>query len=380
MSKNSCEQFVKLCITFLFCFCLFFPLAEMFLTVLPRTKNNENRVLAKFPDVNIKRLDAFPKQFDTYFNDNFGARNQLVSIYNQFTKQLLHINSHDAIVIAGKNGHLYWASMSLPQHKLFASFTKKQVDTIIDKFKTRNEWLKKRGIKFYVLFAPAKQSIYPEFLPFSLTNFGISSHAEQIYARLQNEIPDLNMIDARQDLLEHKKKYTVYQKTDNHWSAYGAWLASNKLTSRIHLDFPNVNATPLSNFKIKYDWENGSNLASILNLSESMKEYHIKLIPKFNRKAKDGMKAKYPPTKNFGYAAEYEIVKEVADTSLPKAVIIRDSFCSSVLPFLSENFSKSVYIWDGWQYKENREIIVKEKPAIVILVVSDEKLDEMLKW
>ena len=40
-----------------------------------------------------------------------------------------------------------------------------------------------------------------------------------------------------------------------------------------------------------------------------------------------------------------QAITEIAGSNLPRAVVIRDSFMSAVAPFLSEHFSRAVYVW-----------------------------------
>ena len=47
-------------------------------------------------------------------------------------------------------------------------------------------------------------------------------------------------------------------------------------------------------------------------------------------------------------------------------------------PLLSEEFSRTVRIFDAWQYKLNEDIIEKEKPDIVILLALEANLRNLL--
>ena len=64
------------------------------------------------------------------------------------------------------------------------------------------------------------------------------------------------------------------------------------------------------------------------------------------------------PTSELG-----RVVTEVADTRLPRAVIFRDSFASRLVPFLSEHFSRAVYLW---QNDFDADVVGSEHPDIVI--------------
>ena len=43
--------------------------------------------------------------------------------------------------------------------------------------------------------------------------------------------------------------------------------------------------------------------------------------------------------------SEGRLVPEITGSTLPRAVIFRDSFVSPLVPFLSEHFSRAVYLW-----------------------------------
>jgi hypothetical protein len=62
-------------------------------------------------------------------------------------------------------------------------------------------------------------------------------------------------------------------------------------------------------------------------------------------------------------AEEGRLVTEIPDSTLPRAVIFRDSFVSSLVPFLSEHFSRAVYVW---QNDFDAETVVKERADVVI--------------
>jgi len=49
--------------------------------------------------------------------------------------------------------------------------------------------------------------------------------------------------------------------------------------------------------------------------------------------------------------------------------MIRDSFGSTLIPYLNEHFSESVYIFDMWNYCLNEDILFNEKPDIFIQTV-----------
>jgi alginate O-acetyltransferase complex protein AlgJ len=57
------------------------------------------------------------------------------------------------------------------------------------------------------------------------------------------------------------------------------------------------------------------------------------------------------------------VVTEHPDKRLPRAVVFRDSFASALIPFLSEHFSRAVYLW---QNDFDPDVIEQEHPDVVI--------------
>jgi hypothetical protein len=108
-------------------------------------------------------------------------------------------------------------------------------------------------------------------------------------------------------------------------------------------------------------------------------ENRVILIPKNSLRARAGIEQNYQAPKDFAYTEDFEIAKVVDDPSLPTAVIIRDSFTDSMLPFLSENFRKSTFIFDNWEYKENRNIIENEKPDILLMITIEQNIRRILE-
>jgi hypothetical protein len=52
--------------------------------------------------------------------------------------------------------------------------------------------------------------------------------------------------------------------------------------------------------------------------------------------------------------------------NLPRIMMVHDSFGKFIHPYFRDSFSRSVFIWDKWQYKLNEPIIDAEKPDVYI--------------
>jgi hypothetical protein len=134
-------------------------------------------------------------------------------------------------------------------------------------------------------------------------------------------------------------------------------------------DFPEVKPYGISNFKIGSEMINGMGLTRMMGIYDGVYEDKITCTPVFKRVSHEGKKRNYWVLPNFPYKSEYEMVFTTDNDSLPKLLMIRDSFGTTLIPFLSEHFSESVYIFDGWGHRFNENIVIKENPDIYIQLV-----------
>src|SRR6185295_18217610 len=77
------------------------------------------------------------------------------------------------------------------------------------------------------------------------------------------------------------------------------------------------------------------------------------------------------PPGAYATAGEGRIVTEIPGSTLPRAVVFRDSFASRLAPYLSEHFSRVVYLW---QNNFDVDAVRAERPAIVIQEIAGRHL------
>ena len=102
----------------------------------------------------------------------------------------------------------------------------------------------------------------------------------------------------------------------------------------------------------------GKDLAGMLGLKRVLHERDLRLTPRRPRRARVIEPAGAEPMAEVG-----RLVTEIDDPRLPRAVIFRDSFASRLVPFLSEHFSRAVYLW---QNDFDANVVIEEHPDVVI--------------
>jgi hypothetical protein len=96
----------------------------------------------------------------------------------------------------------------------------------------------------------------------------------------------------------------------------------------------------------------------MMGLTRVLREVDLTLVPKRPRTAVVVEPAGAGPT-----AEEGRLVTEIPRSTLPRALVVRDSFASRLVPFLSEHFSRAVYLWQNDFIPDD---VLKSKPDVVI--------------
>jgi alginate O-acetyltransferase complex protein AlgJ len=357
---------------------IFFPLLNKSLALVKDSENTENRAPAEMPELDISYLDGFPKKYDQYYSDNFSLRQLLIKSYN-YLNLLVFKKSPVPEVIIGNNGWLYLGGNENDVYTGKNPLTSSELEEFRLELEYRKKYLESRGIRFYVLIAPVKATIYPEYMAMNSFRKRTLSWGEQLHAYLRANT-DLNVPDVITTLRNRKNIGQLYSKIDNHWNARGAFYIANYTLSKISSQMQGVDTLQINRFYSERSVTTHGNISTMLSNCTFFTDTAINLTPVGGFKSVRGVKTGYPVVANFPYVNEYEEVRINKDPSKPGLLIISDSFGGAIFPYLAESFSKTTKIFDGWQYKLNEEIIEKEKPDVVILLMLESNMKNFLKY
>jgi hypothetical protein len=332
----------------------------------------ENRALAEKPQLerNMSSLMSFPKAYENYFNDRFAFRNRLLELNNYMNVYWLKKSPTPKVEI-GQNGFLFYAHGNvIEDYKPKNLFTPQELETIKRNLEERRNWLQKQGISFVVMVAPNKHSIYTENLPNHVKGImGDKTRLDQVLEYLR-EHSDVQIVDVRDSIKKSNELYRTYHKTDTHWNDFGAFIGYQGIMKRIKQDFPDVPIKQLSDYTITRKEGPGGDLARMMGMQTKLKEERITLNPAFTPLAKDSDEQKYVKP-----SPRHTIIKQIPNSDLAKALVFRDSFTNAMIPYLSESFSRIVYVWDQ---SFNTAIIQEEKPDVFIHQMVERHLGSVL--
>lgn len=328
----------------------------------------ENRTLAAFPEAGAtwKSATGFLPGLDAWFTDHFAFRATLVRWYGITRYLWLGVSSSSAVA-PGPRGWLFYIDDGgledfTNQDLLSEHAIQNWRDTIV----RAQRWCRARGIAYAFTILPDKGAIYPELFPRTARRVTRLSRTDQVITAITDTGA---AIDVRQALLDEKRRVRVFQKTDTHWNSRGAYIGYRTIIEALRLQVPAIPpARPESDFTAVTRTIPGMDLAGMMGLTRVLGEEDLRLESKQKRQY-----IVVEPKGNIVEAGEPRIVTEIPGSTLPRAVVFRDSFTSAMAPYFSEHFSRVVYLWRNDFAVEEIE---KESPDVVL----QEIVGRHLQW
>ncbi|MCL2462768.1 MAG: hypothetical protein FWF44_08895, partial [Defluviitaleaceae bacterium] len=109
---------------------------------------------------------AYQKQFDDWYNNNFGMRTDVIKLYNQFRYSVF---SQASSVVVGKEKELYentyisYHYVTDPKY----DYSKEYMDKLINDLSALQQIMDDNNKEFMVLITPSKTTFYPGDIPSS---------------------------------------------------------------------------------------------------------------------------------------------------------------------------------------------------------------------
>lgn len=331
---------------------------------------NENRPLASWPQLGLQRklISSFPSKFEAWWSDHFGFRQTMIRGLGLVKVGCLRVSSSPNVIL-GQRAWLYYTLQPIGNdYSTTRPLSLEHMKQWQKALEARRDWLAQRGIPYVFVIAPDKQSIYPEYLPSTLSG-RTSSRLDQFldHMRAHSSVP---VLDLREPLLQAKAKGRVYWRTDSHWNERGAYLGYREILRAVSVHLPEVQPLPPEVFEKVHQVTPGGDLAGMLGMADRLPEENFFLRPIEPRRALKA-DARVPTPPGAIHPDTMPFAMECDDPSLPRAVMFRDSFGIALVPFISEHFQRIVYVW---QDHFDATIVEREKPAIVIQEMVERRL------
>lgn len=330
----------------------------------------EHRTLAPLPEWprGLRRIKAFPGEFDAYARDHFGFRDQLLAGYKFILADVFHQSASDGVVV-GKHGWLYTTKDDALEDMRGADpYAQAQVDNVVRQIIARGDLLTARHIHYAFFVAPDKHTVYPEFLP------------RGVYAGLDHR--RLQALDAAMartgrpyyfDLTDAMRgdvaasPWPLYYKGDTHWNVWGAYLGYEALAARfgalglrsIHYRFDQFRQPGLANSP------NGGDLARMSGVAPVEPD----IWPPADMPCYPLLDWPVPAALQQRLGVSPPLLRTTADCDHGKgtALVIHDSFMDNMAWHVSANFARTDYVWKYLDDGSLATLVRYVRPDVVLV-------------
>ncbi len=308
----------------------------------------------------------FPSRFETFFNDHLAARAALVAARSRVWLDWLH-TSPTPRVWAGRDGWLFYNHHAEPNfYPPDDPALPTQFDAWAADLSARRARLAARGIPYLVVFAPNKQSVYPELLPRAVRSIR-SASLDGLLVRCRRD-PDLHILDLRGPLWAAKAQRQVYHRHDSHWNQEGAYVAYAETVRALAAWFPRLAPCPRERFTVDGRRRLVGDQARLLGLSDRFEEEPWLFPPD----PRPRWLAEAVPTtaQSLPHVPTAVTVQDRSD--LPRGLLLCDSFGEFLSAWLPDHFARLVSLGT---YDFDPELIARERPDVVIQLFAERQLD-----
>ena len=315
----------------------------------------------------FKSLTQWPADFEQYFVANLGHKRRMIQLNNWIGYRVLGDLQSDNVLV-GKHGWLYlkqnfgWESMRSEE-----PLTKKQAATWRRALQGAKRWLGERNIPFLFVVVPSKETIYPEYLPKSAARARDTTRLDEVLAVMKDS--GVEHLELRTALLAGREQAHLYDSIDSHWNGHGARIGAELILQKTAqlLQRPASFAELDAHIAPRPSW---GDMPLILSLDDLVTVPSVELLPNRQRARRvEPPESVREPTRK----QQTKMVYEVADETLPKAIILRDSFAEGFMPVLSEKFRRTVWLWT---HELDLRLVEREQPDIVIIEMTERFLSD----
>lgn len=350
---------------------IYLPFTATFFSRPTDISLNEKRQLSKMPELKLstEALSQFPRQFEAFFKDHFGLRNQFINLHHQIMVNFFHTSPVDKIIL-GKDEYLFYRHKP---EKTFEDlqgqfpFSIEELENWKRILENKNEWLNSQGITYLLAIAPNKHTLYSEKIPKPYLPQEGTTRLDQFISYMEDN-SHVPILDLRPPLFAAKTGKKVYYKSDTHWNDRGSFIVYQEIINKIGQLFPGKISTKTISVTSREGIFKEGDLSLMLGMPERFQENTEFLNVTTPNSQRSSLKINTVPVK--------DSFTTTHSNAAFNAVIFRDSFFTRVAPFISEHFSRADYIWNNFNHIILKELIHKNRPDIVI----EEKAERLLAF
>ncbi len=329
-----------------------------------RSARRENRTPARYPDPieGFSSLSKYPHDFEAWFDDRFGLRDKLLRGHQSVRHFVFHCEMSPTLIEGKKNWLFFGADHSIEVQRGVMPFGADDLERWRKDIEARRDWLRTLGIEYVFVIAPNKQSVYPELMPDELRELG-PTRLDQLAAYMKAR-SDARFLDLRAALVAEKAHDSgddcVYYPLGSHWSWRGGWAAWNEIVRTLSDVLPSLKSVPREALVHGEVTEAAGDSMAVNTYIDDLvhQRTFTDLVAQpaaiIERRPDGGIPGSVNP-----------------DKSLPKILVLHDSFGGWLLPFAAEGSSR---MKAAWQHSFPKELVQSDHPDVVVQVYTERVL------
>lgn len=321
-------------------------------------ENYENRPLARQPElfesdgINL----SFPAEFDDYFEDHFGFREEMVTAFHGLTMAAVGDTLNQKVIV-GKENMLFFAE-TLNDYLGRELLTDDEIERIAVCLRIQQDYVLASGAEFAFAVAPNKNTVYPEYMPDYLRPSGAAGNRERLMAALERH--GVNTIDLAEKLTAAKDEGLLYHYQDTHWNERGAQIGYRAIME-------------IAAGSGQYETYLGLEPTTVCDYGGDL---HYFVLPTVEGDL---------PRPDYGLTFEYDqdpvrpgratTIGTTSGANTRRLLLYRDSFGDALLPYLSANLGRVLY---DAEFPYNYASFESEQPDAVVIELVERNLKNLL--
>ncbi len=238
-------------IVMLFAVAVVVPVYGFFTQPTVTVLQGENRPPAVAPQLEFKKyaIKVFPLMWEFYFNDRIGYRQARLEVRQRVFCDVFQ-ESPNPLVLLGQNDWLYVNNLAASGP--IAVPGRAMVPEWATTLAARHEYLKARGIQYFVYVAREKSYLYPENLPPAARRHHPADVVPDLQAALRAAGSDLVLIDPLPAMIAHKTAggELLYYRHDSHWNDAGLGMGYQAIAGELRRRFPECRTKTADDFTL----------------------------------------------------------------------------------------------------------------------------------
>ena len=313
------------------------------------------------------RNENYTQDFETWINDNIGFRSTMIIQNAKMQFYLFNVLSNNSDMLLGPNGEFNYATQAIItdyQHNNL--YSEEKLKEIAESFQYLKEYVEKKGAQFYYYQCWDKHSIYPEYFPRTVLQFGEKSKTDCFIDAIR-KYTDVYVISPKEDLLNAKAICSPYSKwgDSTHWSQRGAYIGYLKLMNTIN-NYSELQYSILQekDYNITVQ-DQGQTLFGGIHKVDELEDFSIINTQAVLTNEKITL---------FSEDQRHRCFTNDAVDNKTRLLVLGDSYFNSfIIDDLAESFYEVIMLWGG--YVEKLESIMDEYKPDIVVIEAAERVD-----